>query len=123
MWQGRFKAFPIEADEHLLTVLRYVERNALRAELVVRAEDRRWSSLVPWLSGQGMLWRGEPPLRDSCGLERVNEPLSVGDLNRLGHSVERGKPFGHESWTRVTAERLGLASSLRARGRPKKERT
>ncbi|WP_202802903.1 transposase [Singulisphaera acidiphila] len=55
VWQGRFKAFPIEADEHLLTVLRYVERNALRAELVVRAEDWRWSSLVPWLSGQGML--------------------------------------------------------------------
>ena len=29
VWQGRFKAFPIEEDEHLWTVLRYVERNAL----------------------------------------------------------------------------------------------
>ncbi|WP_020467159.1 hypothetical protein [Singulisphaera acidiphila] len=107
----------------MLTVLRYVERNALRAELVVRAEDWRWSSLVSWLSGQGMLWRGEPALCDSRWLEGVNDPLSSGDLNRLRHSVERGKPFGNESWTRVTAERLGLASCLRARGRPKKERT
>jgi putative transposase len=39
VWQGRFKAFPSEEDEHLWTVLRYVERNALRANLVVRAEE------------------------------------------------------------------------------------
>jgi putative transposase len=43
--QGRFKAFPIQEDEHLLTVPRYVERNPLRADLVARAEDWAWSSL------------------------------------------------------------------------------
>lgn len=45
VWQGRFKAFPIQRDEHLLTVMRYVERNPLRAKLVRRAEAWRWSSL------------------------------------------------------------------------------
>src|SRR5438876_1050570 len=45
LYQGRFKAFPVESDDHLLTVLRYVERNALRAKLVKRAQDWRWSSL------------------------------------------------------------------------------
>jgi putative transposase len=45
VYQGRFKSFPIETDEHLLTVLRYVERNALRAKLVQKAEEWRWSSL------------------------------------------------------------------------------
>ena len=39
VWQGRFKAFPIEQDEHLLTVLRYIEQNPIRAKLVTRAED------------------------------------------------------------------------------------
>ncbi len=39
VWQGRFKAFPIQQDAHLLTVLRYVERNALRAGLVKRAAE------------------------------------------------------------------------------------
>src|SRR5881398_558378 len=39
VYQGRFKSFPVETDEHLYTVLRYVERNALRANLVARAED------------------------------------------------------------------------------------
>ena len=37
--QGRFKAFPIQHDDHLLTVLRYIERNPLHAGLVARAED------------------------------------------------------------------------------------
>ncbi len=45
IYQGRFKSFPIQSDEHFLTVARYVERNALRANLVTRAQDWRWSSL------------------------------------------------------------------------------
>jgi putative transposase len=39
VWQGRFKAFPIQDDEHLVTVVRNVKRNALRAGLAERAED------------------------------------------------------------------------------------
>src|SRR5262249_34947668 len=34
VWQGCFKAFPVDRDEHLSTVRRYVERNALKAEFV-----------------------------------------------------------------------------------------
>src|SRR5258706_8667743 len=45
LYQGRFKSFPIEEDEHLLAVLRYVERNPLRAKLVRRAEAGRWGGL------------------------------------------------------------------------------
>jgi putative transposase len=34
LYQGRFKSFPIQEDDHLWTVLRYVEHNPLRANLV-----------------------------------------------------------------------------------------
>ena len=44
LYQGRFKSFPVQSDEHLLTVLRYVERNPVRAQLVARAEQWRWGS-------------------------------------------------------------------------------
>ena len=44
IWQGRFKAFPIQEDAHLLTVLRYVERNPVRAQLVRQAQQWTWSS-------------------------------------------------------------------------------
>src|SRR6266571_135456 len=52
VWQGRFKSFPIEEDDHLLTVLRYIERNPLRAGLVGRSEDWRWSSGSPRRGGE-----------------------------------------------------------------------
>jgi putative transposase len=57
LYQGRFKAFPIQEDHHLLTVLRYAERNALRAGLCRQAESWRWSSLAHRLS------EGDDPLR------------------------------------------------------------
>lgn len=44
LYQGRFKSFPVQSDEHLLTVMRYVERNPLRANSVARAEDWKWGS-------------------------------------------------------------------------------
>jgi len=122
VWQGRFKTFPIQDDDHLRTVLRYVERNALRAELVARAEDWKWSSLPRWQRCDPFLWYGETPVRDKRWLAHVNEPISAGDLTRLRLSAERGRPYGDESWTEQTARRLGLESTLRSRGRPRKNR-
>jgi putative transposase len=92
----------------------------LRADLVARAEHWKWSSLPGWLSSDPLLWRGEPTPRGPEWVERVNEPLSAGDLRRLRDSVDRERPFGTEDWTRRTAEQLGLESTLRGRGRPKK---
>ncbi len=57
VWQGRFKAFPIEEDEHLWIVLRYIERNPSRAGLVESAQQWPWSSLAAIAAGQA-----EPPL-------------------------------------------------------------
>ena len=51
IYQGRFKSFPVESDDHLLTVARYVERNPLRANLVEHAVDWQWCSL--WRRCQG----------------------------------------------------------------------
>ncbi len=121
VWQGRFKAFPIEQSEHLLTVLRYVERNALRAGLVERAEHWRWSSLRPWLEpGQVAFLDPGPVPRPLNWLELVNQPASEEELQRLRQSVERGCPYGADGWVKATAHALGLQSTLRPRGRPAK---
>ena len=55
VYQGRFKSFPIQSDDHFLTACRDVKRNALRAGLVPRAEDWRWSALWCWLKPTGPL--------------------------------------------------------------------
>jgi putative transposase len=62
VWQGRFKALPIAQDDHLLNVLRYVERNPLRAGLGSGAPDWRWSSLPLLLRPPQMSWLDPGPL-------------------------------------------------------------
>jgi putative transposase len=119
--QGRFQAFPVPDDDHLVTVLRSVQRNGLRAELVSGAEDWKWSSLPSWERDDPLLCKGEVPIRDGRWLERVNEPLSTGDLQWLRHSESLGRPYGGEAWTGETAIRLGRESCLRPQGRPRKE--
>jgi putative transposase len=122
VWQGRFKAFPIEQDAHLLTVLRYIERNPLRAELVERAEQWRWSSLRWWSEPNRLSFLHVGPVpRGREWVNWVNQPMTDAELLRLRRSLNRGTPFGSEAWSRRIASRLGLESSLRPRGRPRKE--
>jgi putative transposase len=123
LYQGRFKSFPVAADEHFLSLCRYVERNALRANLVPRAEAWRWGSLwqrqqVPrpekWLLSD---W---PMAMPAGWVKEVNRAQTEGELEALRRSVQRGQPYGEESWSKRVALRLGLESTLRARGRPRK---
>jgi putative transposase len=95
-------AAPGGYDHHLTTVLRYVERNAPRAELVARAEGRKRSGLPGWLRGEPLRWRAEAAVRDESWSARVNEPLSVEDLQRLRLPVERGHLLGGEYWALET---------------------
>jgi putative transposase len=116
LWQGRFKSFPIEQDDHLWTVLRYVERNALRAGLVRRSADWLWSSasscavpLADWPIDRPRQWRSW-----------VDKPQTPAEETALYQCIQRNRPFGDDRWAKHMATRLGIESSLRPRGRPKK---
>jgi len=122
LYQGRFRAFPVQTDTHLWTVCRYVERNPVRAGLVRRAEEWQWSSLWRRVHGtveqRGLLspWPTEEP---KDWVEWVNEPQTETELETIRASVHKARPYGEESWQRRTATEHGLESSLRATGRPK----
>lgn len=121
VWQGRFKAFPVQDDHHLLTVLRYVERNPLRANLVERAEQWPWSSLAWRVSGRRPEMLADWPIHCPANwVKRVNRPQTAAEEKALRRSIDRGQPFGEEPWVKRVAKRLGLESTLRARGRPRK---
>jgi len=123
VWQGRFKAFPIQRNEHLCTVLRYIERNPVRANLVTRAEEWQWSSARLWLPGAtSNLVHKSPVPRGDNWLQRVNQPQTEAEVVALRHSVDRGTPFGSKHWITRTANALGLESTTRPRGRPKKSK-
>ncbi len=123
VWQDRYKSFPIEADEHLYTVLRYIERNPLRAGLVQRAQDWPWSSLRWWRRHDRPSYLSDGPLeRPPDWVRRVNRPETDAELEAIRKSVTRGTPFGAKAWQARTAARLGLKSTLRPRGRPPQTR-
>jgi putative transposase len=122
LYQGRFKSFPVARDEHYYTLCRYVERNALRAGLVTRAEDWPWGSLSRRLHPDRpgpKLTTGPIPWPEDW-LTLVNTPHTEAELTALRRCVNRGQPFGPDPWTQRTARRLSLTSTLQPRGRPKK---
>ena len=93
VYQQRYKSFPIQDDDHFFVVCRYVERNALRAKLVDRAEDWRWGSLWRWLQKpepepDPKLLSPWPLARLPKWVERVNDPLT-----KKEEGTGRGSPL------------------------------
>jgi putative transposase len=106
VYQGRYKSFPVESDEHFWVVARYVERNALRANLVLRAEEWRWSSLWQCCHPTGeerSLLAAWPIDMPANWLERVNQTDDAPELEALRRSVQRGRPFGQPEWQKEIA--------------------
>ena len=122
LYQGRFKSFPVQNDEHFLTVCRYVERNGLRANLTPRAEEWRWSSLWHRRQRDEFAQRVLSEWPVPCPrqwLQLVNQPQTDAEVFALRRSVNRGAPFGDSDWTERIVKRLGLEVTIRPRGRPK----
>lgn len=125
LYQGRYKSFPVETDDHFYQVAHYVERNALRAGLVGRAEDWRYGSVWRRVHGEAAdrRWLGKWPVPQPRNwAELINQPQTEAELEAIRRSVSRGQPYGSEAWVKRTAKELGLESTLRPRGRPFKVR-
>lgn len=122
IYQGRYKSFPVETDDYFYQVVRYVERNPLRAELVKSAEQWRWSSLQYRLSDASSppIPLADWPLPTPANWRTlVNQPQCETELATVRNCVQRGQPCGGPTWIQETAKRLGLESTLRAPYRPR----
>jgi len=125
VYQGRYKSFVIQRDAHFLHVCRYVERNALRAGLVDRAEAWRFSSLWRRHSGDAESRRclsGWPVARPDHWLRLANSNQPAAQVEQIQMSIQRERPLGDDTWIKRTARRLGLETTLRPRGRPKNQK-
>jgi putative transposase len=122
LYQGRYKSFPVQRDDHFYQVMRYVERNPLRARLVEKCETWRWCSL--WRRSQpaddGVPLCEWPLARPRDWVRHVQRAQTEAELAVIRRSVQRGQPFGDDRWVSTTAEQLGLESTIRPRGRPRK---
>jgi len=122
LYQGRYKSFVVEEDAYLLTLLRYVEANPLRAKLVVRAQDWPWSSLGCADKLSKVLLSVWPVDRPRHWTRLVNEALAPAEMNRLKLSLQRDRPLGTTRWTLQMAQTMGLQYTLNPHGRPRKQR-
>lgn len=119
VYQSRFKAIAVQHDAHLLRLIRYVERNALRARLVPRAAD--W----PWCSASAEAYGAHrPPLsawpvdRPANWNELLDSPEPVRTLRAIRGAILAGRHYGTPSWRLRTAQTLRWRSGLRQPGRP-----
>jgi putative transposase len=124
LYQGRFKTFPIEEDQHLSQVLRYVKRNPLRASLCEKAEDWKYASLWRRTFGdersQSLLSQWPVPIPRQWKA-MVNRAQSESEVEAIRRSLIKGSPYGSRQFVSQSAVRLKLKHTLRSRGRLKKE--
>jgi putative transposase len=130
VWQGRFKSPVIQDDAHLLCVLRYIEANPLKAKMVRRAGNYRWSSfsthglgkpselLDPLVTYEQLA--PAPAMRQRRWDAYVHQEPEEAELAAIRRSVETGLPWGEANWVQKLSRQLKLDLTLRPRGRPKK---
>ncbi len=123
LYQGRYKSFICQDDAHFLTLVRYVERNSKKANLVKKAENWKWGSV--WRRENGAekqkkllsKWIIDEP-KDY--LKYLNEPQNENEEKAIQNSILRGSPYGEDSWVSKIIKRFKLESTVKLKGRPKK---
>jgi len=132
LWQGRFKSFNVQQDDYLLTAMRYVEGNPVRAGMVPSARDWPWSShrenAGSGSSGTGSAKAVPVPMDENFGepgqapaepvpvvdtglvhlpadwTAYVDTPITGKELNRFKLSLHRLVPFGPRTGGQAPAE-------------------
>ena len=94
VYQSRFKAVPVHTELYFYRVLRYVERNAARADLCERADDWAWSSASAAGRGLGIVIAEWPIPRPPHWLDFVNASEPVTDLDFIRTQTACGEPVG-----------------------------
>jgi len=123
LYQGRYKSFIIQDDKHLLTVLRYVERNPLTARLVKNILEWKYGSIYRRYKGTQKekrilsAWVCDEPEEY---LQFLEQPITEKEYERIMQSETKGVPFGDEEYVLTTAKKYNLESTLRSKGRPNK---
>ncbi|MBY6282401.1 transposase [Stenotrophomonas maltophilia] len=133
LWQGRFHSSMIDSDAYLLSVYRYIERNPVRAGIVVSAEDHPWSSV------HGNLQRRDDPMltphpafkalaatarkRATLYAEFLRDVNASADVPAIRNHSARQSPMGDAAFLRMVEQTLGRPVVMRRRGRPRKQGT
>ena len=96
LYQGSYKSFLIQDDAHLLTVLKYIERNAVCAKLCDSAQEWRWGSAHHRINAtkQRRLLATSPVPLPKDYLQWINDPEPAELLKELRQTVNHSVSYG-----------------------------
>lgn len=130
LWEGRYKISPIQREQYLLQCCRYVERNPVKARMVVHAAQYPWSSHcarigqaeLPWLDlEEAYLALGATPAECRQRYRQfVSQEASPGETALIRQGVSRNQLTGNAAFIDEIELRLGVRIEHRGRGRPGK---
>ena len=122
LYQGRYKSFLVQGDKYFLTVLKYIERNPVRAKLVKAAEQWKWGSTYRRSishSKESKLITPSPVPLPRNYIKWINEAEQSESLAAIRKSISKGIPYGSDVWRDVMIERYNLKQAMHEPGRPK----
>ena len=132
LWEGRFKASPIQRENYLLACCRYVEMNPVRAGMVVGPRQYRWSSyreriglVDPGLLDLDAIYLGladDTIRRTECYQAYLQQGASDKETELLRRGWARNQLTGNDRFIDEIESRTGRRIEYRTRGRPCKER-
>lgn len=131
LWQGRFKSSMVQSDGYLLNVMRYIELNPVRAAMVARPDDYRWSSVHTHLAGARdpliqphaayLALATDPAARAAAYRQWLHAPLCEDELTRIRAYMRQEKALGGPRFQEMVSKALNRAVAVRPGGRPRKE--
>lgn len=129
LWQGRFKSCLVDTERYLLTVMRYIELNPVRAAMATSPQDYRWSSVHTHLGlacdplitphPLYLALASTPDERHAIYRTWLREGMTDDDLARIRQHVNQERALGDERFQRMVEKTLGRPVACRPRGRPK----
>lgn len=131
LWEGRYKSCLVGGSNYLLNVLRYIELNPVRAELVDCAEDYRWSSARHHLGIQADDFVVSHPCYIELAVERVkrfetyramlDEKVNNDDRVLIRSHMQQERALGNLKFQLMVEKTLNRPVRVRAVGRPRNE--
>lgn len=122
LYQGRYKSFLVDSGNYLLALIKYVERNAVRAKLVRTCEEWRWGSAqlrVHKTKQQKKLLDHVPGGLPKNYARWINTPEKDDELDIVRVSVNKSIPYGRTSWVENMVSKHHLESTTKHPGRPR----
>ncbi len=127
LWEGRHKSSLVQSERYLLTCMRYIELNPLRASMVKKPGEYRWSSYAvnawgdgSWLTAHNDYLRidSDPEKRCYRYRELFKDQINQQDLHFIRRAAHFCQPVGDDRFRTSIEKQYEIKLGQMSRGRP-----